>query len=267
MKVVRETCIAGKTIDRTIKVTSGNHRNRRAPKSNITSEQVRKNNDRMAVKHLMRLLNANFTGGDLHVVLTYEIEADQQQAKKDRNAFIKTLRREMGKKGQELKYIAVTEYENTRIHHHLVISKVKAELLERIWKKGWVKLAVLDDSGNYINLAEYLIKETLRTFRQGDCQQKRRFSASTNLVRPVPTRKDVSEAELFDDPEAIDGYYIDQDHCRRYEHPVTGLEHLEYIMVAIDKPRRFKRWPGEQIVSDREYFKANYEEEQQSLWK
>ena len=267
MKVVRETCIAGKTIDRTIKVTSGNHRNRRAPKSNITSEQVRKNNDRMAVKHLMRLLNANFTGGDLNVVLTYEIEADQQQAKKDRNAFIKTLRREMGKKGQELKYIAVTEYENTRIHHHLVISKVKAELLERICKKCWVKLAVLDDSGNYINLAEYLIKETQRTFRQGDCQHKRRFSASTNLVRPVPTRKDVSEVELFDDPEAIDGYYIDQDHCRRYEHPVTGLEHLEYIMVAIDKPRRFKRWPGEQIVSNREYFKANYEEEQQSLWK
>ena len=94
MKVVRETCIAGKTIDRTIKVTSGNHRNRRAPKSNITSEQVRKNNDRMAVKHLMRLLNANFTGGDLHVVLTYEIEADQQQAKKDRNAFINPQKRD-----------------------------------------------------------------------------------------------------------------------------------------------------------------------------
>ena len=85
-------------------------------------------------------------------------------------------------------------------------------------------------------------------------------------MRPVPTRKDVSEAELFNDPGAIDGYYIDQDHCRRYEHPVTGLEHLEYIMVAIDKPRRFKHWPGEQIASDREYFKANYEEEQQSLW-
>lgn len=266
MKVVQETCIAGRTIDRIIKVASGNHRDKRAPKRNITSEQVQKNNDRLAEKNLMRLLNANFSGGDLHIVLTYEQAPDQRQAKKDRDAFIKTIRREMKKQGKELKYIAVTEYEHTRIHHHIIISKVDTEMVERIWKKGWVKLSVLDDSGNYAKLAAYLIKETQRTFRRDDCRHKRRYSASANLIRPVVTRRLVQESELFDEPAPIKGYYIDQDHCRRYEHPVTGLEHLEYIMVALDKPRRFKRWPGEQIVAGKEYFTVNYEEEQQSLW-
>lgn len=266
MKVVQETCIAGRTIDRTVKVASGNHRERRSPKSNITSEQVQKNNDRLAVKNLMRLINANFGGGDIHAVLTYETAAGQKQAKKDRDTFIKSMRRAMKKQGKELKYIAVTEYEHTRIHHHIILSKVDAETIELIWKKGWVKLSVLDGSGNYAKLAAYLIKETQRTFRQDDCMHKRRYSASANLVRPVVTRRYVNESELFDDPQPIKGYYIDQEHCRRYEHPVTGLEHLEYIMVAIDKPRRFKRWPGERICTDREYFRVNYEEEQQSLW-
>lgn len=267
MKVAMETCIAGKTIDRTIKVCSGNHSGKRAAKSNVTSEQVQKNNDRYAVKNLMRLINANFGYGDFHIVLTYNGDApDQLQAKKDRTAFIKSMRREMKKRGLELKYIAVTEYKHARIHHHIVINQIDSKIIERVWKKGFVKFTTLDISGNYVKLAEYLIKETTKTFREEDCQYKRRFSGSSNLIRPVVTRKFVDEAKLFDEPETIKGYYIDQDHCRRYEHPVTGLEHLEYIMVAIDAPRRFKKWPGEKIIDDREYFKANYIEEQQSLW-
>ena len=103
MKVIQETCIAGRTIDRTIKITSGNHRSKRSPKINITPEKVQKNNDRIAVKKLMRLLNANFTGGDLHIVLTYKDAPDQLQAKKDRENFLKALRRKLKKNGKDLK--------------------------------------------------------------------------------------------------------------------------------------------------------------------
>lgn len=266
MKVVRETCIAGKTIDRTYKVSSGNHKGKRAKKCNVTSEQVQKNNDKYSVKDLMRLLNANFGHGDLHLVLTYKDAPDQRQAKRDREAFLKAVRREMKKQGIELKYIAVTEYKHSRIHHHIIINKFDVALIEKAWKKGWVKFTALDASGNYIKLAEYLVKETNKTFREEESVFKRRYSPSRNLVRPKVTRKYVEAAELFDDPKTIDGYYIDQDYCRRYEHPVTGLEHLEYIMVAIDKPRRFKRWPGEKVISDKEYYKANYIEEQIDLW-
>ncbi len=266
MKVIRETCVAGRTIDRVVKVASGHHGGKRGPKVNITPEQVQKNNDRYAVKELMRKLNANFKGGDLHLVLTYADAPDPQQAKKDRETFIRKLRKAMGIEELELKYVAVTEYAHTRIHHHLVANKFDIEKIQQIWDKGWVKFSVLDDSGNYIDLAEYLIKETTKTFREEGSPYKRRYSCSSNLVKPVVKREEVDPSELWDDPQPIQGYYIPKDYERRYEHPVTGLEHLEYIMVAVDKPRRYKVWPRGQKVTGRDYYKANYEEEQLGLF-
>lgn len=266
MKVYRYTCVAGKVIDRMIKVSSGNHTGKRGARINTTPEKVQQNNDRLAVKELARKLNANFGHGDLHLVLTYAAAPNRQQAKKDRAAFIKTLRKEMRNQGKELKYIAVTEYEHTRIHHHIVVNQFDIETICKLWQKGFVKFAVLDNTGNYTDLAEYLIKETSKTFRLDDSIYKRRYSASTNLIKPVVKREEVNPSELFDDPKPIDGYWIPEEYLRRFEHPVTGLEHLEYLMVAIDKPRSYKSWPRGKKVSDKEYFKTFYTEEQQSLF-
>ena len=99
-----------------------------------------------------------------------------------------------------------------------------------------------------------------------DSLYKRRYSASTNLIKPIVKREEVNPSELFDDPKPIDGYWIPEEYLRRFEHPVTGLEHLEYLMVAIDKPRGYKSWPRGKKVSDKEYFKTFYAEEQQSLF-
>ena len=265
MRIIRETCVAGKTIDRTIKVYSGNHKSKRGHKVNITLENVQKNNDRLAAKNLMRILNANYKHGDLHIVLTYETEVKKSRARKDREYFIRKLRGEMKKMDIELKCVAVTEYKHTRIHHHLVINHFDSSALEQLWGKGFVKFSVLDDSGNYAKLAEYLIKETTKTMRDEDAVSKRRYTTTKNLIRPEVKREVVDIAELFDDPEPIKGYYIPQDYCRRFEHPVTGLEHLEYIMVALDEPRSYKTWPRGKKVKAKEYYKPNYEEEQQSL--
>ena len=147
-----------------------------------------------------------------------------------------------------------------------MINKFDIEKIQQIWDKGWVKFAVLDDTGNYIELAEYLIKETTKTFREEGSPYKRRYSCTKNLVKPVVKREEVCPSELWDDPEPIQGYYIPKDYERRYEHPVTGLEHLEYIMVAVDKPRRYKVWPRGEVITGREYFRSNYEEEQLSLF-
>lgn len=266
MKVIEETCVAGRTIDRIIKVTSGCHKEKRKKKMNVTPEKVQKNNDRLAVKTLMRLLNANFKYGDLHIVLTYEYAPDKLQAKKDRDAVIKKLRRQMKKLGKKLKYIAVTEYKHTRIHHHLVVNCDDIQMIEEAWNKGWVKFVGLDDTGNYIDLAEYLIKETSKTIREEGSVCKRRYAASTNLIKPVVKRSEVDVSKLFDEPTPIDGYYIPKDYARRYEHEITGLEHLEYIMVALDKPRSYKVWPRGKVVKYKEYFKVNYEEEQECLF-
>lgn len=265
MRVIRETCVAGKTIDRVVKVPSGHHRDPRAPKLNLTREAVQRNNDRNATRHLMRLLNANFGYGDFHIVLTYRDLPSKEEAKADRKKFIRQLRAEMKKHGIELKYIAVTEYDHKRIHHHMVVNCPDLRLISEIWQKGFVKSTILDDSGNYIELAEYLIKETQKTFRESNGLYKRRYAASNNLVRPIVKREEVDVKELFEDPEPIKGYYIPKDYERRYQHPVTGLEHLEYIMVALDEPRKYKAWPRGIQVSDREYYRI-IEEEQQGLW-
>lgn len=262
-RAVREICVAGKTIDVTLKLTSGIHSEKRKQKKNITQEKVQKNNDRMAAKNLARLLNANFEGGDFHLVLTYKEAPSREQAKKDRAGFIKRLRKHV----PQLKYVAVTEWEHTRIHHHLVISECSVDLIEKLWwELGYVRVSFLDDSGDYTQLAEYLIKETTKTFRLEGSLYKRRYSCSANLIRPVVKREEISVSDLFEDPEPIKGYYIPKDSIRRYEHPVTGIEHLEYIMIALDEPRKYKAWPRGKTVIRPERYKANYTENQEDMF-
>ncbi|MDO4460831.1 MAG: hypothetical protein Q4C42_12280, partial [Clostridia bacterium] len=70
----------------------------------------------------------------------------------------------------------------------------------------------LDDTGNYTALAEYLIKETTKTFREEDSLYKRRYSCSANLTKPVVKKEEVDPSELWDAPEPIEGYYIPEEY-------------------------------------------------------
>lgn len=219
----------------------------------------------MAVKRLTADLNANFCHGDILVTYTYDNLPQIAQAKKDRADHIRKLQQEMRKCGAELKYIAVTEYKNHRPHHHIVMNCRDEELIVKLWTKGHVRISYLDDTGNYYKLAEYLIKETTKTFREPGGEHKRRYTCSRSIVHPVAKREEVSVSELTEDPQPIKGYYIPEDCNRRFEHPVTGLEHLEYIMVAVDEPRKYKVWPKGQRISVREYYKPDYFEEQMEL--
>lgn len=266
IKAIRETCVAGRTIDVTLKLSSGVHTHKRKPKKNITREAVQANNDRRAEKDLTRLLNANFREDDFHAVLTYKEAPTQAQAKKDRENFLRRLRR----LNPDLKHIAVTEWEHTRIHHHLVLhgSGLTLSQITELWEdKGYVKASLLDETGEYSDLASYLIKETSKTFRRSDSCFKRRFTCSRNLIRPVVKREKITLSELLDetDPEPISGYYIPKETIRRYEHPVTGIEHLEYIMVALYEPRKYKAWPKGKPIKRPEYYKVNYEEHQEGM--
>lgn len=265
MKVVRETAVAGKTIYRNIKVPSGRHSDKRRPRTNPTSEKVQKNNDRLAARNLTLLLNANFSEKSGHFILTYAgDEPTQEEAEKELKKFIRRLQYGMKKSGQEMKYIVVTEYKHKRIHHHIVINTLDAEMVNKAWAKGYTKMVALDDTGNYQKLAEYLIKETSKTFREPGSTHHRRWSGSRNLVRPVIKREYVPESALSDDPKPIDGYTIPE--VRRYEHPVTGLEYIEYFMVAVDEPRRYKVWPRGEVVSGKEYYKPEINEQEEIGW-
>ena len=260
MKAVKEICIAGRVIDVTLKMSRDVIPGKRKQKKRITPEAVQANNDRIAAKNLARLINANFGPGDIHLVLTYGEAPSEAEAKKDRTNFIRRLKH----KNKEIKWIAVTEKgKHGRIHHHIIIKGVTGEEIVKAWPKGWANIKYLDASGDYTKLAEYLIKYTSKAMREPGAVNKRRFTCSGNLERPVVKKLEINTSDLFEDPEPIKGYFIPKDSIRRYEHPVTGIEHLEYRMLAIDKPRPFKKWPRGKITKEREYFRPNVEAEDQ----
>lgn len=256
MKVIRETTVAGKTILRTVKLPSGNHGHKRKGRCAVTRPAVLKNNFRLAVKKLTIILNANFDESCTHVTLTYKDVPRKEEAKKDRALFISKMRRKLKKEGKDLKYIMVTEYENKRIHHHIVINSQDIALINSMWNKGWVKCSALDNNGNYRKLAEYLIKETEKTFRKEDSVHKHRYSRSRNLIVPITKREVVSARELSRDPKPLKGYYIPPDEIRKYEHPVTGLEHLEYVMIADGTQKMRRNWSRGKAVEIKEYYKV-----------
>lgn len=262
LKAVKDICIAGKTIMCSLKSTSGNHKGKRGERKNITPEQVRKNNDRLALRNLTAILNANFKKGDLHVVLTYKNEADKNTAMKTYDKFIRALRAAMRKEDKELSYVHVIECEHKRLHHHVVINVSDIKLLTDLWEYGFVKATPLDGTGDYSKLAAYLLKETQKTFRTGENPYKKRYTTSKNIKRPEIVRVEIDPEELFEDPAPLKGYYIPKELCRRFEHPVTGIEHLEYTMVALGKPIKYKIWPFGEIISGREFYKPTYDEEQ-----
>lgn len=251
---VRETIIAGPTMIRRIMMMQKPQRGKRGPKQNPTRESVQKNNDRIAERKAVALLNANFVPGDLHVTCTYRGDApDREKAKKDMDRFIRRMSREYEKAGRTFRYFQVTEYENRRIHHHIVMSYIDISTIRKQWREGYVRFSVLDETGNYAKLASYLIKETSRTFRDPENATKRRWRASKNLIRPVIKREIVSIRQLFADPKPVRGYYIDKDSIRRYEHPFTEMEHLEYIMVSEEPMPRYRTWRGKKVRRDETY--------------
>lgn len=268
MKTIRETIIAGMTNLRSIRISSGAHFGSRKPKMRITPEKVRKNNMRCAVRRLTALLNANFSGSGAHVTLTYGGDPpEKKQAAADRRNFIRRLRRSLAQCGVDLKYVVVTEYENHRIHHHIVMNCQDIPILNECWPKGYVKMTALSEEGDYSKLAEYLIKETEKTFRLPDSAHKQRYSASRNLIQPVIKRESVDARLLDEDPVPTKGYYIPKDRIRRYEHPITGIEYLEWIEIAYSEETRLKRnvWPRGETVPWREVFRANEFEVQEEF--
>lgn len=257
MKIFRETIIAGRTIMQAyrastrVKTKKGE---KRKAKSNPTPEAVKKINLRNAVRNLTAILNHNFELGDYHLTLTYSEEPTRQQAKDDRKKFLRNIKGYCSRRGIEWKWIAVTEYENHRIHHHIVCSGIDPEIIATRWKHGWVNFKQLDESGNYYRLAEYLIKETEKTFRLPESVNRKRYSSSGSIVIPQARREEVSERILEKELKPYKGYYIDEDTVNRYEHAVLGVDCLELIQVSLDPQPRLQRWSkGKKVKRERRY--------------
>lgn len=230
----------------------------RGPTKKKTLEEIQEANRKQAVKKLTRLINANFKPGDLHVVLTYmrekrPIPAETQKKLKN---FLDAMRYRYKKILKEFKYIAATEYKTKAIHHHVIINNVNdgketsVDYVRKIWKEmGHPKFVQLYDDAEYEQLADYLIKETDKTFRDPDSPVKQRYSCSRNLVQPKVSRRTVKTKRGWEkDPRPWKGYYIKKDSLYN-GFDKLGRAYQSYIMVKINPTE--EDWPSDNLKPKR----------------
>ena len=221
---------------------------KRGDKVKPTKEEQEKVNTRQAERKLRILINANYGYGDYHLVLDYirrkgQPDRTPEQMRQDIDVFLRECRKEYRKAGLEFKYIHVMEIGTKGArHHHLVVNKIDTEILQRCWYKAYeghnrVKVFPLDDSGNYAELASYLIKYT-GTHKKGTdgALQGKRWNCSNNLVRPEPEYHIISDREYFKtEPQAIKGYYVDKNSISKGVHSPEyyGYGYLRYTLVKL----------------------------------
>lgn len=186
------------------------------------------------------LLNTNFTHQDYYITLTYrrELRPDPKTARKQIDKFIEGLRKLYKKAGIELKWVVVTEYKNKAIHHHVVISRYQIGKVVDLWPYGHPQIKLLDNTGDYSKLADYLIKETCKTFGEPDSPSKKRYRHSRNLKKPKHEVKIVKADTWRDDPKPYKGYQIIRDSVYADVNPITGYPYQVYRMVRPPDKRK-----------------------------
>lgn len=234
MPYIQTTYIAGNTIE-VHKTYSARYGKKitRGKNHSKTPEAVKKYNTEVAERELRLLTNENFRPKDYYITLTYRRgeRPDPETAKKQFRKFIRQLRALYAKDGKELFWVAVTEYKNKAIHHHIIINRHNIGKVIELWPYGRAHIQLLDNTGDYAQLASYLIKETCKTFGDADNPNKKRWSCSRNLRKPKKTVKIVKADTWRDDPKPKKGYRIVKESVYYDVNPFTGYPYQIYRMV------------------------------------
>ena len=138
----------------------------RERKRKRTPEEIKRQNERNKRRKVQRLIMANFSEGDLHVILTYTKDRRPETAEKAnalRAKFLAELRKKFHKAEADLKYIGVTEIGSRgAVHHHIVINNPEGvdvmKLIQKAWTYGHPYFSPLYEEGEYEQLADYLLK-------------------------------------------------------------------------------------------------------------
>lgn len=198
---VIRTYTAGRVIEKTKYWVPGEKptRSKRKMKSDIKKQQ---HNGTCAVREVARLLNANFTRGDIFLGLDYsetgeekirrslknanEENAEYSAAEHELKLFIRRVSRECKAKNIRFDYVAITSDmngetgESVRVHHHLVINKEAFEICQKKWSLGGVHFERLSGQADYTPIAEYLLRQVRHI------PDAKKYVSSRGLTRPVP---------------------------------------------------------------------------------
>ena len=197
-------------------------RNRRKEESSIKKQEQ---NEYSTKKRLARLINANFTHGDILLGIDYsnasykklersarkaapdydslpeedQLRCIREAAAQEMENYLRRVKRALEKEGRadELKYIAITSdmdgdtKETVRVHHHLIVPASCEHIVRMKWGRGGTYCKPLSKQEDYMPIAEYLIAQV-----RGALNAKK-FVSSRNLIRPQPKdRIAVSDAEI-----------------------------------------------------------------------
>ena len=246
----------------------------RTGKKKASSPRKQEANKNRAAHVLGRILNHNFSQGDLAIELTFdnrsfralrsaaygklakgskekkEVKRDAiwDTAKKEGEAFIRRLRKAgVG----DLRYVMVTSDmdgttgDEVRVHLHLVISGDGAKVenkkltlaglsLEEIWGKGLVLHEFLR-GGSYNKLAAYLLRQTR------ELANRKKYTCSRNLEQIEPEEYITSESPS-DDFATPKGYRREE--WQGGEGPRRSMQYARYVPepgTADRKPARRKK--------------------------
>ena len=258
MAVIQETIRAGRLVYRKITGKKASEKGKqRAKKSKPTIAEVERNNQRYAERDLMLKLNHNFSPNDMHLIFTYRAEPTKEEAAQILKEFKRKLLRLYRKYGVVLKWIETTEYENTRLHHHFIISQgVPLKEIKETWGHGTVITRDLYPEGDYRKLSEYIIKETSKSIKSDNPFSTKRFRCSRTIENPPVYREEVKASKLLEDPKPIKGYYIDRDSIYQGVNPVTERQYIEFFMLPIEGEEQAKKINGRKVKYRKESFDA-----------
>lgn len=216
---------------------------KRRKKQKPSEETVKAANERHAIRKLYQLMCENFTDRDHHIVLTYAKDClpEVELSKAFLKNFLDRARRAYKAMGIELKWIATTEWERERIHHHLVINNCPDfdAVMRDLWPHGGTHPEALWKDCDYKGLAEYFVKETSRTFRKEENPYKKRYSCSRNLKKPEVTVEVIKADEWRKRPtvsksQEAAGYVLEEDSIVR-DVDIFGFPFLRYTMIRKEK--------------------------------
>jgi len=212
----------------------------RAGKKRLSSEAQHRMNLQYCYQKLELEVAANFGVKDLYATFTY----DDDHLPKTRKAaiariqyFWRKLREARGVRGQEARYIYVTEskHGDGRLHHHVLLNSTGEDyaLIQQLWRYGRVEYRQIrvDKEKNFETLARYLCKEQRETVGQ------RLWSTSRNLHKPeVETFRVPDDTSILPPPNAAIVFEDTGDRTTSYGH-YRYIKFLAYGWRQQPKPK------------------------------
>ena len=168
------------------------HRPDRAARQERTREAMRRINARMIRRRLIRKAEINFDKStSVFVTLTYQEQPGEDEAARALDRYLGRLRYAAKKRGEQLKYIAVTEISGKgRVHHHILLDGVTRDEAEGKWRNGFANGKVYQEhAGGFGGLISYMTKYR-STVEAEDGGRRTRIRCSKGLIGPRVTVSD-----------------------------------------------------------------------------